>query len=974
MSFFHREFNQTLADQADIRQTHERLINLLFELMQKYQNQPFDSNRYGKLYVKLISSLHVRYEMIRNPVCIDSEFKLLKQYSSLICALYNEIYIECVYEYCIKRGDSLVLEKTVQLPPQYIVAYIVTRNLYANENLFWREFYLKSSEKLVLSLASTILGVEISLELVEERGKDFKNEDVYKAQGSTIYLNMVYLYAISMLNAAHTAYQAAEKMKYFRSAESLLEQLSQRDTDLYSKEWIEVSMDRAFNDLDTCTYPDGMSLIIESFDNEKSFLNNVKDRLLETKESISFLYKKDSNEFKRTMQRCLFYLSKTYYGLEEIDGALFYSEQSKKILEQLHSINPHRYIDEYISLLSHTGRVYKNTRQYVNAIHCQKESVDLVLEQYSKHPLYYGHKYAICIFNLIDAYKRYGDVKQAINWSTKLVDELREHKMEDHVFYKKCTDYLLKYNNIPNIKLTSSNVESTLLENIGLIVILYSESENNKKIIDSHLQSEYQYIISKCKCTALDEADNLIAIRWVTTELLTLLPLKFVKDKKHLKEIYDYITAIEDFSMEQVMEIAHLADQNDMIKYFHLVCKRYSSNKDLWYETYIAMCINIAYNPKSNKEKIFFAIEAIKKISIHSENPVSDTEKKKMIEFYRHVNSLLNIIVNPQIQDFLIQTSSENKANFSVLVDKYIGQDLLVCTSEALKNLDNKKLWSWAYLEVLANLANYYIKKQDLNNVRKVFKIIVNDYSNLNFSSKKQGQEALSLYTYALNHLSSIEEKSNLENGYENQKAVQVINASRSTDSQYLYEQNKKNKNEYYEAFADQALKFQENEYLDELSKTALSNDNIKEVVNQEITRLGNNADLNHLEVFNVTNMRELFSESEFNGNISKWDVSNVTNMVGMFHAAKFNGDISEWDMKSSIDISGMFINSDFNGDISNWNVSTVVSMGDLFRLTKFNGDLSRWDVSNVTDMRNMFESSTFNGDISQWNVSKVAK
>ena len=78
--------------------------------------------------------------MRRNPVCIDSEFKLLTQYSSLICALHNEIYIKCVYEHCIDKGDSLALEKNVQLPPQYIVAYVITKSLYTNENLVWREF------------------------------------------------------------------------------------------------------------------------------------------------------------------------------------------------------------------------------------------------------------------------------------------------------------------------------------------------------------------------------------------------------------------------------------------------------------------------------------------------------------------------------------------------------------------------------------------------------------------------------------------------------------------------------------------------------------------------------------------------------------------------------------------------------------------------------------------------------------------
>jgi surface protein len=42
-----------------------------------------------------------------------------------------------------------------------------------------------------------------------------------------------------------------------------------------------------------------------------------------------------------------------------------------------------------------------------------------------------------------------------------------------------------------------------------------------------------------------------------------------------------------------------------------------------------------------------------------------------------------------------------------------------------------------------------------------------------------------------------------------------------------------------------------------------------------------------------------MFSNSEFNGDISRWDVSKVTDMSGMFSNSEFNGDISRWDVPS---------------------------------------------------------------------------
>ena len=75
------------------------------------------------------------------------------------------------------------------------------------------------------------------------------------------------------------------------------------------------------------------------------------------------------------------------------------------------------------------------------------------------------------------------------------------------------------------------------------------------------------------------------------------------------------------------------------------------------------------------------------------------------------------------------------------------------------------------------------------------------------------------------------------------------------------------------------------------------ADDNIKQIVEEQIELLGNEADLNHLDVSNVTNMSHVFRNSSFNGDISKWDVSNVTDMGQMFLGSQFNGNISKWDV-----------------------------------------------------------------------------
>ena len=141
-----------------------------------------------------------------------------------------------------------------------------------------------------------------------------------------------------------------------------------------------------------------------------------------------------------------------------------------------------------------------------------------------------------------------------------------------------------------------------------------------------------------------------------------------------------------------------------------------------------------------------------------------------------------------------------------------------------------------------------------------------------------------------------------------------------------------------------ETLNLKKNNYTQNVRKRIIAtNDTLKDIISQEIEKYGTNADLNHIDVSNVTNMSWMFDCSHFNGDISNWDVSNVTNMSFMFKNSEFNGDISNWDVSNVTDMSFMFSNSKFNGDISNWDVSNVTHMGGMFENSEFNGDISKW-------------------------------
>ena len=156
----------------------------------------------------------------------------------------------------------------------------------------------------------------------------------------------------------------------------------------------------------------------------------------------------------------------------------------------------------------------------------------------------------------------------------------------------------------------------------------------------------------------------------------------------------------------------------------------------------------------------------------------------------------------------------------------------------------------------------------------------------------------------------------------------------------------------------------------------------------QELKRLlielfkerGRNADLNDIDISNVTNLEQIFDSTmdPHDINISEWDVSNVKDMYGMFEDCKnfVDAHMEYWDVSNVEDMRWMFNGTKFNGDISTWNVSKVKNMQGMFSASPFNGDLSNWNPKECISFRNMFEGCPLriHNKLPKWYVNAPEK
>ena len=172
-----------------------------------------------------------------------------------------------------------------------------------------------------------------------------------------------------------------------------------------------------------------------------------------------------------------------------------------------------------------------------------------------------------------------------------------------------------------------------------------------------------------------------------------------------------------------------------------------------------------------------------------------------------------------------------------------------------------------------------------------------------------------------------------------------------------------------------------------EIKLTGISDiSNMSDMFNgcESLISLSNIANMNTLNIIDISNMFNGCQSLSSLPNISKWNTSKVTNMSNMFNGCKSIlslPDISKWDTSKVMNMSGMFDGCKLISslpDISIWKTNAVIDMSNMFKdceLLFSLPDISKWSTSKVINMSNMFngcKSLTNLPNISNWDINQV--
>ncbi len=420
MTFFHREFENVIKGLPGQRAEHEAVIEAIQQLITLHQEEDFDSNRWGKLYVTLITEYDFRY---------GNEEKQ-QSYAIFISSLSNEGWIEgCLnnlnnvgYDHHIHNqmvqaiiyGESY-LHATTSLyqvnPESWAKDYTITLNNLAQfYNKFERNDEAITLQKESLDILTPLYQANPALfaehytralnNLADSCGQLGRTDEAISLEKENLniltplYQTNPKRWAGSYTTALNNLAQSYSKFELSDEAITLLEESLPILIPLYQaspKRWLE-------------NYTATLGNLALSY----SQLNRTDEAISLEKENLNILtplYQANPEQWAEDYANKLHNLAASYSKLDHNDEATTLLEECLSILIPLYQANPKRWLKHYATALNTLASVYSELERTDEATTLLEECLSIRKALYLENQDRWAEDYVFALNNLATLFK-----------------------------------------------------------------------------------------------------------------------------------------------------------------------------------------------------------------------------------------------------------------------------------------------------------------------------------------------------------------------------------------------------------------------------------------------------------------------------------------------------------------------------------------------------------------------------------------
>jgi hypothetical protein len=459
--FFHREFTDVIAAIPQQQQEHEAAIKANQRLIEKHQNASFNANRWGRLYMALITELDLRYR--DDTLQVDAVF---------IAMLDNEEWIEACLAELNNTGYQHNKYNRIDMAINHCEAVKYTSTLLYQVNPDrWIKLYTTTLNNLAM-IVRRVNRVGEAIMLLEECLGNLKGRLDQANPG-----RWMRLYIISLKNLAalyDDVNQTRNAITLGEEGLGILKGLYQADPDRWVEDYTSFLLNLADSYERVDQFEEAITLEEESLSIRKGLykinpdlwvegyttsLNNLalsylaKNRVREAitleEECLGILkglYQADPDRWVECYTSSLNNLAVSYERVNQARDAIALKEESLSIRKGLYQINPDLWVKDYTYSLNCMALSYYAVNRVTEMIALFEESLSIRKGLYQANPDLWVKEYASSLNNLATSYKRVSRVGEAVMLDEESLGILKGLYQNDPDIWSE--DYIVSISNL----------------------------------------------------------------------------------------------------------------------------------------------------------------------------------------------------------------------------------------------------------------------------------------------------------------------------------------------------------------------------------------------------------------------------------------------------------------------------------------------------------------------------------------------